>query len=262
MRLVPLSILTFFFMTAAHVAVAAGDDTPTVDALKIEANHNLMRLKAYRSEVRDNRIYETEREKGLAEHLEEQERWDMLRERGLRDYRREKLADASPEEGGPEYREYLKEKQASARVYERSRENYVSARNRILAGSRSLISKLEEQEYDLDAGRPRYDIRKRSRNKWVSSGSGRGGGSSSAGMSGGGYVPPPAPDMQEPAQPVADFPPLPDFPPAPAPYEGYEDMPVPPPVYDGTAGGVPFDQNYAPEVAIPPPPPPPPDFDF
>lgn len=263
------SLLLIFLLTTA-VLYSRASDVESAESLKIEAAHNLNRLKAYGAEVRNNKIYEDEREKGLSEYLEEQERWDLLRERGLREYAREKKVEASPVEGGPEYREYLKEEKAQQQNYEKSRREYVSVRNRIIEGQRSALARLEAREYELQSDRPRYDFAKRSKNKWVntSTAGGRGGGGFSGGSAPaiGGTVDFNQPEMPD-AVPAApnDFPPLPDFPTAEVPYDGgnYEELPVPPPVYDGTAGGVPsYDPAFGPEMTIPPPPPPPPDFDF
>lgn len=250
----------------AHTGRAS--DIASADALKIEAAHNLNRLKAFGSEARNNKIYEDEREKGLAEFLEEQERWDLLRERGLRQYKTEKRASATPTDEGPEYQQYLKVERAQQNRYEESRREYVGVRNRIMDGQKATLATLEAREYDLQSNRPRYEFARRSRNKWVTAGSGgRSGGGFSGGSSPiGGTVDFSQPQLPDnaPAVPAGDFPPLPDFPATAGPYEGgYEELPVPPPVYDGTAGGIPaYDPAFGPEMAIPPPPPPPPDFDF
>lgn len=264
-------IWLLIFLLSTAVLQSQASDIESAESLKIEAAHNMNRLKAYSAEVKNNKVYEDEREKGLAEFLEEQERWDLLRERGLREYAREKRADASPVEGGPEYREYLKKEKAQEQSYEKSRREYVDLRNRITQGQKSTLARLEAREYELQSDRPRYDFAKRSRNKWVnaatSGGRGGGGGFSGGSAPVGGTVDFNQPEMPDavPSVPNGDFPPLPDFPANAGPYDGgnYEELPVPPPIYDGTAGGVPsYDPAFGPEVAIPPPPPPPPDFDF
>lgn len=264
MKLVKLtSLLLTLIFSFSSLAYAVDDEDADVlaESLKIEANHNINRLKGFRSEIDDNKIYENEREKGLSEFLEDQERWDLLRERGLREYRQTKREE-SVNERGPEYQDYLKEKYLQDKDYEKSRELQVSIRNKVQGQSASLVYKLESEEQQLYSARPRYTLRDRTHNKWVSGAGGRGGFSGgSGGFSAGGDFP------ANPAPPATDFPAVTDFPPAPAPYEGYEDFPIPP-VYDGNNNGgvpTPYDPSFGADaggIAVPPPPPPPPDFDF
>lgn len=236
---------------AARAADNAEYDEEAAESLKIEANHDLNRLKSFKSEINNNRIFDNEREKALGEFLEEQEKWDLLRERGLRDYRKQKKEYASPTENSPEYREYLKEVARIQESYERSRTTLVKTRDKIARSKSTEIAKLETDELQLYSLRPRYELRKRGRNKWVASGGRPSSGSSSSG----GYVPPPPPISN-------DYPPSSDFPAAPAPYEGFEELP-PPPVYDSNMNsGVPYDPSFGGDMSIPPPPPPPPDYDF
>lgn len=248
-----LFFISFIIVGCAYAQEVTDYDEEAADSLKIEANHDLNRLKSFKTEINNNRIFETEREKALGEYLEDQEKWDLLRERGLRDYRKQKRDLASPTENSPEYQDYLKEVARIQKDYEKSRQALVKTRDRILNTKSAEITKLENDELQLYTLRPRYELRKRSRNKWVGSGSksGIGGGSSSSSA---GYVPPP---------PISnDYPPSSDFPAAPAPYEGFEELP-PPPIYDSNINnGVPYDPSFGGEMSIPPPPPPPPDYDF
>ncbi|AGH95614.1 hypothetical protein [Pseudobdellovibrio exovorus] len=261
LRIVLLSALTLLSTTAV---VAIEYDADLAESLKIEASHNLERLKSYRTEIKNNKIFENEREKGLAEFLEEQERWELQRERGVQQQRRARRSENRlMSENSPEYREYLKELQAEQKRYERNRETYVATRNRVLSRQGSSMAKLESEEYDLMVNRPRYDLTKRRRNKWVTTSTPSSGGGFSGGTIGGGGVV--FPDQnQNPIPPPADFLPVPDFPaPAEVPYGEFDELPVPPPIYDGSAEGMPFDSGFgAGDMSIPPPPPPPPDFDF
>ena len=215
-------------------------------SLKIEANHNIERLKSFKTEALSNKIFDEEREKGLGEFLEEQEKWDLLRERGLQQYRREKQA-GSPQEGSPEYLQYLEEKESQDALYERSRKIHVRTREAVSTQYQDDISQLESDELGLKSGRPRYSLVSRSRNKWVTTGKTAAPGSGSFSNS----------------QPMPnnEFVPAPEFPPAPAPFEGVDDSQfTPPPVFDTPA---PYDGSMNnQELNIPPPPPPPPEFDF
>ena len=249
--------LVFLFLLGASYPASAQDaeagsqlDQQLADTLKIEANHNINRIKSLKSEIQNNKVFENEREKGLGEFLEDQEKWDLVRDRGLAEFRRERRAYATPVDGGPEDREDRAKKRRLEEAFERSRETHARTRQKIESQTRYDITSLESQELGLDVKLPRYELRRRGHNKWVNSVSKSSGGS--------GFTP----GFQSP-QPT-EFPPAPDFPAAPAPYEGYDEsqLPPPPPVYDGSSGGVPYDPSFGGEMNIPPPPPPPPDYDF
>jgi hypothetical protein len=247
-------IFSLLILSASALYAVDDDEAFLTESLKIEANHNLNRLKAFRSEVDNNKIYEDEREKGLAEFLEDQEKWDLVRERGLKEYRAQKK-DSSPSENTAEYEEYQRQKAVEDQKYEKARRIQVTTREKVQAASQESIAQLEANEQELNSPRPRYDLRQRGHNKWVASGkSGVGGGSAYA------------PSVGSPVPPPNDFPAVTDFPPAPAPYEGYEEFPIPP--VDPTGSPYPqptYDPSFGADsggVAVPPPPPPPPDFDF
>lgn len=243
-----------FILFLATLAYSADEyDEDVIDKLKIEANHDVERLKSFRSEVENDRIFANEREKGLGEHLEDQEKWDLIRERGLREYAKQKRPVSGMDEASDEYKIDQKEKQKAAARYETSRETHVRTRNKIHSQIPKSLSALEEEELQIFVKRPRFDIRKKRINKWAA-GSGKSG------------PPVSTPGFQNMAPPPAinDFvpPPPPDFPAAPAPYEGFEELP-PPPMYDSNMNtGVPYDPSFGGEMAIPPPPPPPPDYNF
>ncbi len=245
----------FFILFLVAIAASAMEDDDAIDTLKIEANHNVERLKSYKKETTYNKIFENEREKGLGEYFEEQEKWDLIRERGLSEYKKSK-GPSTPDETSIEYKRDQKEKAEADKRYELSREALVRTRDKIRRQQPSSLSLLEEEELQLLVDRPRYDVRKKRQNKWTSSGGSKFGGSTGS-----------APSFQNNASPPVanDFvppPPPPDFPAAPAPYEGFEELP-PPPMYDNSMNtGVPYDPSFGGEMAIPPPPPPPPDYNF
>lgn len=245
----------FFILILSGFALWAEEyDEDVIDKLKIEANHDVERLKSFRKEVENNRIFANEREKGLGEYLEEQEKWDLIRERGLRDYIKQKTPLADMDENSDEYKEDQKEKQRAEERYEKGRETHVRTRNKIHSQIPKNLTALEAEELQIFVDRPRYDVRKKRQNKWA----GKSGGSGSTAA---------APGFQNTAPPPAinDFvppPPAPDFPAAPAPYEGFEELP-PPPMYDSNMNtSVPYDPSFGGEMSIPPPPPPPPDYNF
>lgn len=241
----------FFILISLSFAQASDYDENLASALKIEANHNMSRLRSYKKEVADNKIFENEREKGLGEFLEEQEKWDLIRERSLQDYRKQKynMSTIPSREGSVEYRQYLKDKMELERKYKQSQKAHVKTRDKILTKQTKTIAQMEVEEFQLNIRNPRYDLAKRSQNKWISTG----GFKSASGIGGSGG------SFQNNTQPEVDLSPVPDFPPAPAPYEGFED--VPPPIYDGNTS-VPYDPSFGGDLSIPPPPPPPPEYDF
>ena len=245
-------VVVLIFLSLVQVGAQEIDDQ-FAESLKIEANHNLNRLKSFSEEVSNNKIYDRERERGLAEYLEEQERWDLLRDRGLQEYRIQKKL-LSPKEGSADHLEYLEEKESDLARYERSRKIHVRTRQQVGQKVDQTITFLESQELGLNNSRPRFDLRKRSQNKWTGTNSPFRGSSPSTS-----FVP---------SSPANDFMPVNDFPAAPAPFEPVPDESqfTPPPVYDSNNGGMPttFEGEVSPDgdINIPPPPPPPPDFDF
>ncbi|MBC7419353.1 MAG: hypothetical protein H7328_01375 [Bdellovibrio sp.] len=227
-------------------------DTELEQSLKIEANHNLNRLKSLKSEKSNQKVFDNEREKGLSSFLEDQEKWDLSRERGLAEYRKQKKT-TSPQEGGPEYLADQKEKQKTIVAMEKNRQIQVRTRNQVFNKNEALINELEIEELGLNQNRPRYSLRKRGQNRWVKNSSQSGSSKTSSGPAP--YSPPPVFD---------DFPPPPvtDYQPIPVPMENFEEIPPPPPpIYEGYGNsGTPFDSGFG---EVPPPPPPPPiDFDF
>lgn len=230
-------------------------DEALLKSLKIDANQNLNRLKAYKDEAQINKVFDEEREKALGEFLEDQEKWDLLRERGLREYQKEKKL-RTPGVRSSEYLEYLDEKESEQAIYERNRRIQVNVRQQVQKQIKDdNIGNLELQELGLAGARPRYSLRNRSNNKWVNASNKAGLGGSSSGISiGGGYQPPAPP-------PSSDFAPAVDFPAAPPPFESFEEVQpaTPPPVFDSSQGITPFDGSDMNNIPAPPPPP---DFDF
>lgn len=244
-------VLFITTITFIHTTYGQNVDQDLLNSLKIEANHNLNRLKSLKTEKKNTKIYDDEREKALGQYLVEQERLDLIREKGLAEYRKQKKA-LSPADGGPEFKEDQKRKQVAQEKTEKSRETQVRTRNKVLNENPGLVAALENEELGLTNARPRYDIRKRGQNRWVKSGSANKGTSGSSS------------DSFNPAPRDSDFPPPPsDYMPPPPPTEGYEEIPPPPPpTYDyGSSTGMPYDSGYG-EIPPPPPPPPPVDYDF
>ena len=226
------------------VLLAESADPELLLSLKSDANHQINRLKHLGEEKKKNKVYDDEREKGLAASLEEQERWDVLREKGLADYKKQKKS-VTLEEGGPEFLQDQKVKKKQAEQQESNRQTYVNTRNQVLSKNENLIHQLEAVELNPLNLRPRFDLRKRGHNKWTKS---TGASPSVRPDSGGSYSPPPAMDY------------------SPPPLDNYEEIPPPPPPpasFDGSYAPGNYDPGFGGDMmSPPPPPPPPPDYDF
>jgi hypothetical protein len=230
-------------------------DQDLADRLKEDLEHESNRRKAFREFEDEKKKTEKEQNRGLSLWLEEQEQWDLTREKAIFELRKDRRV--TPGEGSPEHLADLAEKARAQRVVEEGRKNHIAIKNKIIAQYQPRDNTTEEIELGLDNNRPRYDLRKRGRNKWAGKGGTASGGSS--GASGGGFnsggfqndnydfPPPPPPDFNN-GMPQDNFE---DFPPPP-----------PPPGDFGNAPGT-FDSGFG-DAPIPPPPPPPPDggWDF
>ena len=161
-----MGLIAFFFLFSLNgmgqAKVRPSVQTPSeqvdkdlLNSLKIEANHNLNRLKSLREEKKNNKIYEDEREKSLGTYLEDQERWDLAREKGLAEYRKQKKT-LSPTEDGPEYREDQKERKKALEKAEKNRDMQVRTRNQILNQNPGVVAHLEDEELGLLEVRLRY----------------------------------------------------------------------------------------------------------
>lgn len=240
-----------FLVFYSALSLSQQVDEELLNSLKIQANHNLNRLKSFSEEKKNNKVYDNEREKSLGLYLEEQEKWDLQREKGILVYLKGKKT-STPQEGGPDDLLDQAEKLKLIEKAEQSREVQVRTRNQILLEHPGVVAQLEDEELGLKETRPRYDLRKRGHNKWI-----KGNATGGSRPLGSGYTPS-SNDTD------GGFPPPPQdyIPPPPPPPADYEEIPPPPPppTYDyGSGGGMPYDPGYG---DIPPPPPPPPDYDF
>ena len=240
-------LANIFFSAFVHAA----EDTALAEKLKEELNFNQQRRKGFKKQTEDQKIFNLEREKGLALFLEEQEKFDQARDRGISEYKKTKQKPM--DESSPEFFADLKEKKMREVVLENARKLHVKTRDQIVSQYDASAHQSEMTELELYNQRPRYDLRKRYKNKWTQQGQ-KSTGSTSSSFGGGAPVP----------ENPMDFPAPVDY--APQPIENFEEIPPPPPIpYDPTGGqGYPtYDSGYG-DAAIPPPPPPPPDggWDF
>lgn len=220
-------------------------DQDLADRLKEDLQHEANRRKAYKEFEDEKKKSEKEQNKGLSLWLEEQEQWDLTREKAIFEYKKNKRE--TPQEGSKEYYADLAEKERAQHVVEEGRKQHIAIKKNIIAQFSPQNVTSEEEELGIYTNRPRYDLRKRGRNKWTKGGSSFGGGGSSGGYSPGGgfqtdyndFPPPPPPDFNA------------------VPQDSFEDFPPPPPPTDfGNAPGT-FDSGFG-DAPIPPPPPPPP----
>lgn len=239
-------------------------DQELADRLKEELTHEANRRRAFTQFEEEKKKTEKEQNKGLSLWLEEQEQWDTAREKSVNDYKktrqpaRKMVVDAqgSVQELTKEYYADVEAKQSAQRLIEDGRKQHIQIKKNIIAQYAPTDVTSEEQELGIYSQRPRYDLRKRGKNKWTNSGSKIGGqagssGGSDAGFNSGGFQ-----------GDTFDFPPPPpatDF----VPQDNFDDFPPPPPATDfGNAPGM-YDSGFG-DAPIPPPPPPPPEggWDF
>lgn len=234
-------------------------DQDLADRLKEDLQHEANRRKAFKEFEDEKKKAEKEQNKGLSLWLEEQEQWDVNREKAVFEYKKTRKparptvidAQGTAQEVSPEYYDDVQEKQRAERVVEDGRKQHIAIKKNIIAQFAPQNVTSEEEELGIYNNRPRYDLRKRGRNKWTKGGSSFGGGSSSG--SSGGYNP--SGGFQN---DFNDFPPPPpaDF--NTIPQDSFDDFPPPPPPPTdfGNAPGT-FDSGFG-DAPIPPPPPPPP----
>lgn len=243
-----LSVRVLFILTSVCLSLSAvaTEDTDLAQKLNQELSFNQQRRKGFKKQSDDLKIFNREREKGLALFLEEQEKFDIERERGLSDHKKNKMK--SLDESSPEYLADLKVKNERNKWLEEARKVHVKTRNQVISQYSDTDHASEMEELELYNNRPRYELRKRYRNKWVKNSSKP----SSSGSSFGGGAPVPENPM--------DFPAPVDY--APQPIENFDEMPPPPPPipFDQSQG---FDSGFG-DAPLPPPPPPAPEggWDF
>ena len=180
-------ILLHFLQPISH---ASDVDTELLKTLNSEAGHDQARKKEFKADRNTKKIFDNEREKELALFLEQQEKWEMSRERGLAEYKSRKK-DKSPVDGGPEFIQDQKIKQAEDLKKEQVRISVVQTRQRITARQSPSDALLELEELNIDQKRPRFDSRKRGKNKWVK---GENSAKPNSNSGSGGFAPPPGYD--------------------------------------------------------------------
>ena len=234
----------------AQTKTTEGEDRELAAKLRTDLQFDTNRRNAYFQHQVENKIYDSEREKGLSLFLEEEERWNRLREKESREHA--KLRPKPMDEFGPDYQADLKEKEGFEKQREIDRRSHVRTKRNLILEFEDKIPQSEEKELGIASARPRYELRKRAKNKWVNSGKTLQGGASGSSASSpfdspslppqNDYVPPPMDTNFE------DIPP----PPPPIPYDNFDQ--------GNNAGG--FDSGVG--DAPPPPPPPPndPSWDF
>lgn len=240
-------------------------DQELADRLKEELQHEANRRKAFIEFQDEKKKTEKEQNKGLALWLEEQEQWDSAREKSVNEHKktrtpaRKMLIDpqGQPQEISKEYYDDLAVKEHAQRVVEEGRKQHIQIKKNIIAQYQPKDVVSEEDELAIYNQRPRYDLRKRGRNKWTKFGVSLGGqsGTPASGYNSGGFQ----------GGDSSDFPPPPpptDF--TNVPQDNFDDFPPPPPPATdfGNAPGM-YDSGFG-DAPIPPPPPPPPEggWDF
>lgn len=208
--------------------------------------HSFSRKKQFLEHRQEGEIFDREREKGLSLYLEEEEQWNLQRLQAFEEHKRTKN-DRAELRGLEAYHLHLKEKSEQLEEEQALLADHLRQRRAGPQGTPSDLS--ENEELDLIAKRPRFDISRRvlygakpkgkekdkDKTKKASDkfGSGASGRISDSPETSPGYSPPPS--MPEPD--FNDFPPPPP-PPSMAPYdEGDFPPPPPPPPFDDGGDG-------------------------
>ena len=204
--------------------------------------HSFSRKKQFLEHRQEGEVFAREREEGLKLYLEEEERWNLQRLEAFEEHKRTKK-DRSELRGLEAYHSFVKERSEQLEEEKARLADHLRQRK---AGPRGIPSDLSEnEELDLLAKRPRYEIKnrvlygakpkdkntdktKKSPDKFGPGGSGS---MSDSPAMGSGYSP--GPSMSEP-----DFNDFPPPPPSMAPYDDgdFPPPPPPPPFEDGGDG--------------------------
>lgn len=238
-------LILYLIAVVAPQTMSEEIDSVTARKLKDELEFNRNRRSAFKSHDLINKSRDREREKGLAEFLENEEKFTIEREKGLYEYKKSKPKQM--DDDSVEARKDLMVKQEENALKEKNRRIHIQTRDKLISQythGNSILS--EEEELGLIMQRPRYDLRRRKNNKWLNSSTKNQGASSSSNFSNNSasnQLPPP--DYSAP------------------PVDNFEDLPPPPPAVPFEEGGYsPFDSGFG-EAPVPPPPPPPVDgWDF
>ncbi len=239
-------------------AYSAGTDTELEAKLNSDLRFDVQRRNSFQNYIDDKKVFNREREKGLSLFLEEQEKWDALRDKGIGEQRQSRLKEKVMDEGSPEFKADEQLKKREAEKMEVARKSYVSTRDKVIAQFKNQVRTTEEEELDIYENRPRFDLAKRGKFKGSVGKSSSSSGSSFGGS--GGYVAPPSGGSGFGSDGSAPFDyPMPptDF--TPPPSDGFEDLPPPPPMmpYDSFDGPPPFEEGapgFDPGGGYPPPP--------
>jgi len=241
--------------------IAHATDQELAAKLKDELEYETKRRNDFKNQRAGKKTYEQEREKGLSLFLEEQEKWDVTREKGLKEQRASRNKSREMDETSPEYLQDEKEKKKYEADLEISRKKQIATKQQVSELFKNKVTVTEEEELGVYNDRPRYSLRARGSNKWTAKG--RSGGSGSSGGSSSGASPGGFDSGGGSNSAPFDYPPIPnqDY----VPTDNFDDLPPPPPMmpYEGygnpnMGGDQPYFEgggSYPPPTGYPPPPP-------
>lgn len=260
-----LVFIPLLFFVCASSASDQELDQQQASQLRRDLEFDVDRRNEFKNHRKNNRVFESEREKGMSIFLEEQEKWDITREKGLPEQRASRAKEKHMDETSPEYFQDLKKKQTYEKSQELSRKKLIQTRDQIVKLFKSKVQVTEEEELDIYNSRPRYSLRDRAKNKWVGKGS-KSGVNTGGAASSPGFLPPTGGGAMYdyPPPPVSEY----------VPTDNFEELPPPPPMmpYDNYSNPnmgdpeIPFFSEGGNEFDMPPPgfPPPAPEggWDF
>jgi hypothetical protein len=249
-------LIVLLILVSAQIVQAT--DQELAVKLKHELEHEAKRLNDFKNQRLNKKTFEQEREKGLSLFLEEQEKWDITREKGLKEQRVSRLKSKEMDENSSEYRIDQNEKKRFQLELENSRKKQIATKQQVTQVFKNKINITEEEELGIYNDRPRYALRARGNNKWTAKGKiGSGFSSSPAGSSSSNG------SFYNGSKTQFDYPPVPNQ--EYVPTDNFDDLPPPPPMmpYEGfgapgMGGADPYFDNggtYPPPMGYPPPPP-------
>ena len=258
---IQLKALLIISFTLIVSMIAHATDQELSAKLKNELEYETKRRNDFSNQRLSKKTFEREREKGLALFLEEQEKWDVTRDKGLKEQRANRLKTREMDESSPEYMQDQKAKKKYQAELEINRQKQIATKQQVFELFKNKVKVSEEEELSVYNDRPRFALRTRGSNKWSAKAKAGSGSGFSSGSSSGSNSPGATFDSNNGSSAPFDYPPVPnqDY----IPSDNFEDLPPPPPMMPYEGYGAPGSAqppnfeggDYPPPVGYPPPPP-------
>ena len=146
--------------------IAHATDQELSSKLKTELEYETKRRNDFANQRLSKKTFEQEREKGLALFLEEQEKWDVTRDKGLSEQRAIRLKSGEMDESSPEYMQDQKAQKKYQAELEINRQKQIMTKKQVTELFKNKVKVTEEEELGVYNDRPRFALRARGSNKW------------------------------------------------------------------------------------------------